>query len=293
MLQIVPVVTGYTDNGGTLTLAGGGFVEGAASYNLPGVTVTDTAANSGPDVVESAYNPNLGYIDNTGVNIPEPVHGAGNVTVTTAGGRSAPLALNVFNPGVGNLGDVAAVTSSGLVWVSDSNNPGNLDLVDPTTGQVSKSITLTNAFGTPYLFNYAGLQVLGSAMTLGGTSVPKGSLLVFNGEPSPDQVTAVNPATGSVIGALTLANNYDLLAGVYDPTSGHLFVIDTRTSTTRVEEINPTTGAEVNSFALPFNASSNAGLTIDPTTGDLWYGSDQSSEVVELTRTGSRCDGSA
>ena len=68
-LQIVPVVTGYSDEGSTLTLSGSGFVEGASSYQLPGATVKDTAASSGPDVV-SSYNPAIGYLDNTGVNIP-------------------------------------------------------------------------------------------------------------------------------------------------------------------------------------------------------------------------------
>ena len=47
-------------------------------------------------------------------------------------------------------------------------------------------------------------------MTLGATSVPAGSLLVFNGYPNPDRVIAVNPATGAVIASLTLDANYDL-----------------------------------------------------------------------------------
>ena len=63
-------------------------------------------------------------------------------------------------------------------------------------------------------------------MTLGATSVPAGSLLVFNGYPNPDRVIAVNPATGAVIASLALAGNYDLTAGVYDAASGHLFVTE-------------------------------------------------------------------
>ena len=72
---------------------------------------------------------------------------------------------------------------------------------------------------------------------------------------------------------------------MYDATSGHLFVIDRRTSPNRLVEINPANGAEISSFALPFNAG-DAGLAINPLTGNLWYGSDQSTNVVELTRTG-------
>ena len=280
-LQIVPKLTAYDVSGSTLQLFGSGLVEGASTYTLPGTAVVDTAVSGGPDVLN-----NVSGSDNTYVNLTEPAHGQGVVTVTTAGGTSAGLSLNAFNPAVGAIGDVAAVTSSGLVWVSDTNNPGKLDLVDPTSGAVTRSITLTNAFGTPYLFNYAGLQVLGSAMTLNATTVPAGSLLVFNGYPNPDQVIAVNPTTGTVIATLVLANNYDLVAGTYDATSGHLFVIDRRANTTRVVEINPATAAEVSSFALPFNTSSNAGLVIDPATGTLWYGSDQSSDLVQLTRAG-------
>ncbi|MGA2930370.1 MAG: pre-peptidase C-terminal domain-containing protein, partial [Solirubrobacteraceae bacterium] len=70
------------------------------------------------------------------------------------------------------------------------------------------------------------------------------------------------------------------------PASGHLFVVGQLNGTTQVVEINPATGAAVNSFAPPFTASGWAGLTIDPTTGDLWYGSDQSTNAVELTRAG-------
>ncbi|HEY0806863.1 MAG TPA: hypothetical protein VGD84_17455, partial [Pseudonocardiaceae bacterium] len=283
-LQIVPTLTGFAISGGTLQLFGGGFVEAASTYRLPGATVTDTAVGSGPDVFNS-YNAALGqYVDNAGVNIAEPQHGLGTATVTTAGGTSTPLALNVFNPGQGQLGDVAYDPASGKLWVADNNNPAKLDLVDPASGQIGRSITLTSGFGTPYLFGLAGLDVLPTAMSLGGTTVPAGSLLVFNGYPNPDQVTAVNPTTGAVLATLTLAGNYDLSAGTYDPVSGHLFVLDRRTNPTQVAEINPVTGAQINEFALPFNAG-YAGLVADA-TGNLWYGSDQSADVVELSRTG-------
>ncbi len=45
------------------------------------------------------------------------------------------------------------------------------------------------------------------------------------------------------------------------------------------------TGAEISSFNLPFDAN-YAGIAIDPTTGNLWYGSDRTANVIELTRTG-------
>ncbi|MCG2595894.1 hypothetical protein LZ009_24220, partial [Ramlibacter sp. XY19] len=89
------------------------------------------------------------------------------------------------------------------------------------TGEVLQTITLTNDFGTPYSFNYTGLQFVAADMTLGTTAVPAGSLLLFNGYPNPDRVVAVNPGTGAVLGGLSLDGNYDLIAGVYDATTGH------------------------------------------------------------------------
>ena len=285
-LQIVPLLTSYNVSGSTLQLFGAGLVEGASSYTLGGATVSDTAVNAGPDVF-SASNPTLNqFADNVAVNISGAPFGLGTATVITAGGTSAPLAFNVFNPAVSTLGDVAADPATGSVWVSDFNNPAKLDLVNPSTGQVASSITLTSAFGSTGLFNLAGLQVLSAAISLGGTPAPSGSLLVFNGNASPDRVVAVNPSTGAVVASLALANNYDLAAGTYDPTSGHLFVVDRRTSPTKVVEINPATAAEISSFALPFNASSYAGLVVDPAGGTLWYGSDQSGAAVQLSRTG-------
>ena len=57
-----------------------------------------------------------------------PVHGIGNVSVTTEGGTSAPLALNVVqvNATGSHLGDVAFDPANGNLWVSDYTNPGNL-----------------------------------------------------------------------------------------------------------------------------------------------------------------------
>jgi hypothetical protein len=60
---------------------------------------------------------------------------------------------------------------------------------------------------------------------------------------------------------------------------GHLLLIDRRTSPGRVLEINPTNGAELSNFTLPFTAG-QTGLAINPLTGNIWYGSDSSNNVV-------------
>ena len=151
--------------------------------------------------------------------------------------------------------------------------------IDPATGQTLQTITLTAAFGTPYTYNYLGLQVLPAAMTLGATGVPAGCLLVFNGYPNTDRVIAVNPATGAIIASLSLAGNYDLTAGVYDASSGHLFVTaHNLAGGNRLVEIDPANGAEIATAATPLNIQTWAGLAIDPVTGNLWIGSSQGNE---------------
>ncbi|MBX3670121.1 MAG: choice-of-anchor D domain-containing protein [Rhodocyclaceae bacterium] len=277
LLQVVPSITGYNVSGGTLQLFGNGLAEDAASYQLAGTTVDDHVAGAGPNVFfQSAF-------DNTGVNITEPVHGLGSVTVTTDGGTSAPFALNEFDPNLGTLRDVAIDTASGAIWVGDTTNPAKLNRIDIATGAVLQSIPFTSGgFGSTSFLG--GLQVVPAAFSLNGSNVPVGSLLVFNGSASPDRVIALDPASGNVIASLTLGVNYDTSAGVYDPFSGNLFLL-ARNGTQRILEINPANGAEISSFTPPFNGG-EAGLAIDPVSHNLWFGSDQSTNVVELSRTG-------
>jgi hypothetical protein len=290
LLQIVPKLTGFDVQNGGLYLYGSGFVEGASRYNFAGATVADTQINGSADVYYNAnFSAENGRASFDTATLPR--HGLGSVTVTTAGGTSAALDLNLLRPGgtaaVGLLGDVAVDPATGALWVSDNNNPGHLLRIDAGTGAILQTLTLTDAFGTSYAFNLAGLQVVGQAMSLNGTNIPAGSLLLFNGYPNSDRVIAVNPANGAIIASLALAQNYDLTAGVFDAASGHLFVTDTRNAGNRIAEINPATGAEIKSFAVPFSVSSYAGLALDPVSGNLWLGTYSSgATLVELTRAG-------
>ena len=284
LLQVVPLLTGFSaGSASTLTLTGAGFVEGATTYTLPGASIADTQVGAGADVYYGYLNGT--YTENAGATVPTTSYGAGSASVTTAGGTSAALALNVIDPGLGALRDVALDQASGTVWVIDTASPGRLSRINPATGAVLGSITLTDVgFGSAQS-QAEGLQVVPGAFTLAGTAVPAGSLLLFHGTTNPDRVVAVNPTTGNVIATLVLGANYDTTAGVYDATSGHLFLLDRRTSPTALVEINPATGAQISSTALPFNAG-EAGLAINPVTGNLWYASDNSANLVELSRTG-------
>jgi hypothetical protein len=290
LLQIVPVLKRYDENGANLSLIGSGFVEGATRYDLAGQSITDSAINAGADVTY-VYDATLGYIYGGGVTLNAatlPRYGLGNVSITTAGGTSAPLALNALRPGsdttaVGELGDVAVDPTSGALWVVDLTNPGHILRIDATSGAVLQTITLDANFGSAYTASYVGLQVLPQAISLAGTAVPAGSLLLFNGYYG-NQVVAVNPATGAVLAKLSPLQNYAASAGVFDASTGHLFVLS---NANQLVELDAATGAAVSTHALPINTVSYSGLAIDPTSGNLWIGSyNGASQIVQIDRNG-------
>ena len=283
-LQIVPLLTASTASGSAVTFTGGGFVEGAATYTLPGATIADTSITAGPDVTY-AYIANT-YTESAAATVPTTAYGAGPRTVTTAGGTSAPLTVDAFNPGLGALSDLS-IDAAGAVWVVDNASGGKLHKIDPTTGAELASIALTTVgFGNTATYAGEGLQVLTRAITLGTTAVPAGDLLLFHGSTNPDRVVAIDPTTGNVAASLTLTTDLAVAAGTFDPTTGHLFVVDRRTTPTQLTEIDPATGGILSSVPLPFNASSEAALVRNPATGNLWYASDRGADAVELSRTG-------
>ncbi|NML45874.1 phosphatase PAP2 family protein [Ramlibacter sp. G-1-2-2] len=284
LLQIVPVLDSYDVSGTTLTVFGGGLVEGGSSYAFPGSTIVDASTDSNTDVYyNSDFSAQNGRVN---FNNTVPNSGLGGMTVTTAGGTSAPLNLNVMRVSGGVLNDVA-VAPNGDLWTTDNANPTHLLRIDPSTGNVLQSITLNGTdFGTQFTFSLNGLQFV-PAMSLGGTAVPAGSLLVFNGQPNPDRVVAVNPSTGATIAVLSLAANFDATAGIFDATSGHLFILENNGPGNRMQEVNPATGATINTLTLPVNIQNHAGIAIDPVTGNFWIGSTSTGgSIVEVDRTG-------
>ena len=106
------------------------------------------------------------------------------------------------------------------------------------------------------------------------TTVPAGSLLVFNGYPNTDRVIAVNPTTGAVIASLALDANYDLTGATYDAASNRIFLTaNTIAGGSTIVALNPTTGVQTGLTVAPINVQTRSGLAIDPTSGHLWLGS--------------------
>ncbi len=136
LLQIVPVLKSFDENG-SLNLYGAGFVEGDSNLVLAGVSMTTRWSTPGRHHVLLRQHARCSTSTTAAATFTAatlPRYGLGNVTVTTAGGTSAALALNVMRPGsdsasVGALGDVA-VNAAGNLWVSDTANPSRLLRID-------------------------------------------------------------------------------------------------------------------------------------------------------------------
>ncbi|MHA4866064.1 Ig-like domain-containing protein [Duganella sp. PWIR1] len=292
LLQIVPTLTSIN---GTSALFGSGFVEGATTYQFAGSSVADTAVAAGIDV-SYYYDPALGtYIYNGQANFGSalPAHfGFGTASVTTAGGTSAALPVTALRPGsateaAGTLSDLAVDPASGALWALDQDNPGHLLRIDPANGLILQTIALTPAMGNQYTANYGGLQIAAQALSLGGTAVPAGALIVVAGYPynGSNSVAAIDPATGALIAKLVLPVNYYATAGLIDPASGHLFLLSHQFN--QMIELDAASGAELARVAIPFNVQSYAGMAIDPVDGNFWIGSyNNIGELVKVNHAG-------
>ncbi len=284
LLQIVPTLTSFDLQDRTV-LFGSGFVEGAGVYSFAGVTLGDTPGDNATGSADVYYD-QAGQNQNGSVYINRtalPNHGIGNVTVTTAGGTSAPLLINTVRTTVTgtNPGDVA-VDAAGNLWINDQANPGHLIKIDPGSGLQLQTITLNTAgYGQQFLQGYSGLQITTAAMQLNGVSIPVGSLLVYTGQPNTDRVVAVNVTNGAVLASLGLASNYDLTGGTWDPTSNLLFIARTNGGAVGdIVALNPATGAQVGVTTTTLNFGSGAGLAIQPSNGHLWAGALQSGSTL-------------
>ncbi len=229
----------------------------------------------------------------------DPVHGFGTVTATTAGGTSAPLALNELEPADGYLRDVAMDRGTpGQMWIVDNANPARLHLVNTATGVDIRSITLTSGGGPATDFGstsyFGGMQIVPAtpggqtSLTLNGVAIPAGSILLFDGQTNPDRIIAVDPVFGTILTTLIMGKNYDMTGGVYDPFSGDIYITDRSVNPSQIVAINPATGAEIanSRFTLPINAG-EAGLALDPAhDGTFWYGTDQTNSIYHLAANG-------
>jgi hypothetical protein len=311
LLQIVPVVQSAQITGvQRARLLGNGLIEGNNTlYRFGSGVVVDAATLSSPTDVSGM---------NSTVDLALPVSGSGSVTVTTAGGTSAPIPWDVItasadfrldyyhlSPGYYALDQLSgvAVAANGDLFTALYGTyflgSSEIHRIDPATGN-----TVTLFLGPPA--PSVGLQILPAAMTLGGVNVPAGSLLIFNNGRdaalpsdivSPQQITVVDPETGARLAFLLIDDGDPLYstsaqAGVFDPSTGRLFELRTGFPTdprAHIHEIDTATGSILPGFAVPLTPDyygTGGGLAIDPDTGNFWVGLTTSSQVLEVTRTG-------
>ena len=232
--------------------------------------MTDTSTSSSPiNVFTSGSGVNL----NMSASGSAFAHGFGDLTVQTAGGTSAAVAVNWLHPALGQLQDVAFDATANEFIVSNGSQYHRLN---PVTGAVLGSVDLPDAFT-----NAVGLQILPAAIaSLGGTAVAAGSLLITDGDASFDKIFAVNPTDGTVLATLDLGVNINPVGGVYHAGRGTLFILDG--SPDEIHELNPADGTILNTFAAPFGISFGD-LAVDPVTGNLWVASSQSNLLAELS----------
>jgi hypothetical protein len=270
LLQIVPTVSDvgvYTTN--AVRLIGSGFVEGDGVIDFNGTVVNDTDVSSSPIDVTS------NTVGNQRVNLSSPpLLGSGQLTVSSAGGTSAPFAYNFVNP---NLSTVYAVEQAGNgdLFVIAGSQVQRID----ADGQLLQAY---NSIST----SWGGLDLLTEAITLldSGSStpvnLPAGTLLVFK---SNGVVDALDTSTDTVLASLTPTPGIDAIGGIYHPTIGTLFFLDYTPN--EVVEINPTTGEEVNRFTPPITVS-DGGLTLDPASGNLLIAGNSNNLLAELQSDG-------
>ena len=282
LLQVVPTISSIDiTSSNQARLVGSGISEGDSSYNfVGGVLVDPDGSFNTVDVFSNGSQVNLNAL---------PVHGFGELTVTTAAGTSNAITPNFLSAGLGDLRDIAFDGTH--LWLAPRQSGQQLHQVSLTTGETLNSLDLPLALGTTT--NGLGLQVLPSSLMLadinaGGSlvNVPAGSLLLSNFSFFPDRIFAIDPNNGDILATLELAVNIDPVAVVYDPgDGGHLYVLDG--SPNEVVEIDPTNGAriEVGSFATPFDISTGA-LALDPGGDTLWIGSDRTNTIAEVQRDG-------
>ena len=261
----------------TTQVSGRGFVEANnTSYNFPAASILDTSPNTGPDVFSSG----------TLINLSLPVAGAGNFTITTAGGTSAPISFNSVSPALAaTVVDVAYNSAASELLVATTGAGGLIYRINPATGAQVGSFAIPGQNS-----GNLGLDITPVGFSMHdvtsntNVAIPSGSLIVFNGVFNPDRIYALDPANGAILATLVLAGNFDIVGGAVTST-GRMFILDPNAD--RVREINPATGAEIvaGGFAAGMDITSGD-IAIHPTTGNIWIASAATTTLREYTVAG-------
>lgn len=208
------------------------------------------------------------------------------VAMVACAGAAAPVlagavTVTTFEPGLGGLVSIAAREAQGLVYLY------------PAFGDVQVR-TLAGAAVTSYdqanfNSNDIDLDMAHAAVNIGGTVVPAGTLLVFNGEVATQYLTALHSGTGAVLAQVELAEPVgNIVGGTLSPAGDALYVVDWTTDL--ILRYDPATGAQVASFSVvPFGSPPFDVFYGDidvASNGNILVVSDSQLRVRELTQSG-------
>ncbi|MEZ6059150.1 MAG: RHS repeat-associated core domain-containing protein [Planctomycetaceae bacterium] len=137
--------------------------------------------------------------------------------------------------------------------------------------------------------NVSGIDITTSALNVGGTVVPAGTLLFIHANAAPATLYAIDPADGTVISSVALADvGIDQVGVAHHPSRSSVFVLGKNGIVT---EVNTQNGSTVASFPVrpggspSFSVSSWGGIDIDNEGRLLIVGSSQA-RVRVLTSGG-------
>ena len=267
LLQIVPTLSTIDVAGNDfIRIDGSGLVEGDGAYDFSGTVVTD------PDA--SGTNVNV-FTSSTRVDLsPVTNFGAGDLTLTTAGGTSAALPYNFTNLNLGTLLAVEQGDNGESFVIAGSR----VQRVDANGLLLQTYNSISTSFGG--LSRITEELMLRNGADITPVTLPAGTLLVLKTD---DSVDALDPATDTVLATFDPSPNISSPIGLaWHPTKGTLFFLDGNTD--RVIEFNPATGEQLTSFAAGVDTS-NGGITVAP-SGNLWIVGSVNNNLVELETGG-------
>lgn len=207
--------------------------------------------------------------------------------LAAAGPAAAQItSLTSFNPAQsGGLCGLGVDPDTGNVWVYSCSG-ATIDGYTPAGAFIA-------AIARPgESANDVDIEFAPEALNLGGTVVPRGTLLFINGETGVAEIYAVDTGTGAVLATLVTAfGSSHVVGGGYDAVRDVFFLVQDRVPSAsianRVAEVDPVTGAVLNSFPVSANFDVNYGdLDVSPGTGRLFLVSSFETGLAEFTPAG-------
>ncbi|QDT69924.1 hypothetical protein MalM25_28680 [Planctomycetes bacterium MalM25] len=183
---------------------------------------------------------------------------------------------------------VDPTTGNVLLLSRDESIIREIDADGRTVRTIPRPTEPTSGSGISAL---TALDVVSAPVSIGGVTVPAGTLLMTYGDDAPPQVLALDRATGAELASVSFD---DLPRGqpglAHHPIRDTLFIMS---SDNRLYEVDPSDGSLVTSFGLsgagapsPISSFVVGGVEVNETNGNLLVVVDRESIIRELTPTG-------